>query len=188
MSESDARLLARAAGGDPAAFDTFVERHQAAVLRLLRAMTDNHADVEDAFQEAFVAAWRHAGSFAGGDSARGWILQVARHALHRQHRRRAGEPARFDDLDALGAAAGWGCDEPPDALLARLADRELLERALDRLAPADREVLVLRDLEELSGEEAAAMLGLELPALKSRLHRARLRFGAALRELTDADT
>jgi RNA polymerase sigma-70 factor (ECF subfamily) len=58
--------------------------------------------------------------------------------------------------------------------------REALQRALDELEPADREVIVLRDLEQLDGESAAAVLGLALPAMKSRLHRARLRLAAAL--------
>ena len=90
----------RAADADSAAFGVFVERHQAAVLRLLRVLTDNEADAEDALQEAFLAAWRSAAALRGSESARGWILTIARNALHRQHRRRAGEPSDFESLDA----------------------------------------------------------------------------------------
>ena len=182
MSPSDAELLAQTAAGDRSAFDRFVERHQAAVLRLLRTGAASEADAEDAFQEAFIAAWRAAASFSAGATARGWILTIARNALHRQYRRRVGEPAAFVPLDELERDAGWGSEEPPDALLERLEDRASLERALGDLAPADREVLVLRDLEELSGEETAAVLGITLRAMKSRLHRARLRLAAALKE------
>lgn len=182
MSPGDAELLAQTAAGDRAAFGRFVERHQAAVLRLLRAGAASEADAEDAYQDAFIAAWRAAASFGGGVTARGWILTIARNALHRQYRRRVGEPAAFVPLDELERDAGWGTEEPPDALLERLEDRASLEQALGHLAPADREVLVLRDLEELSGDETAAALGITLRAMKSRLHRARLRLAAALKE------
>ncbi|MFQ6047679.1 MAG: RNA polymerase sigma factor, partial [Gemmatimonadales bacterium] len=98
-----------------------------------------------------------------------------------------GEPARFESLDALGQRAGWGSAESSQPSLERLADRALIQRALDRLSDEDREVLVLRDLEEFSGDEVAQMTGLTLPATKSRLHRARLRLTAALKEELHAD-
>ena len=93
----------------------------------------------------------------------------------------AAAPGALSGGDDLERDAGWGT-EPPDALFERLEDRASLERALGDLAPADREVLVLRDLEELSGDETAAVLGITLRAMKSRLHRARLRLAAALKE------
>jgi RNA polymerase sigma-70 factor (ECF subfamily) len=186
LSETDAGLLRRTAAGERAAFDEFVRRHQAAALRLLTATAVTAADAEDALQEAFIAAWRSAAGFAGTGSARGWMLTIARHALHRRYRRRVGEPEGFEPLDALGVAAGWGAEEPPDVLLERLEDRERLRRALDSLPKPDREVLILRDLEELSGEETARVLGVSLRAMKSRLHRARLRLAALVRGETDA--
>lgn len=151
-------------------------------MRLLRASATTGADAEDALQEAFLAAWRAAGSFAGTGSARAWVLTIARNALHRRYRRRAGEPADVIPLDRLGEKAGWGAIDSPDALVERLEDRALLERALARLSEADREVLVLRDLEEFGGEETARLLGVTVAAVKSRLHRARLRLAAHLRE------
>lgn len=151
-------------------------------MRLLLASATTAADAEDALQEAFLAAWRAAGSFAGTESARAWILTIARNALHRRYRRRAGEPAEVISLDRLGEQAGWGAVDAPDERVERLEDRELLERALNRLDQADREVLVLRDLEELGGEETAHLLGISIGAMKSRLHRARLRLAAHVRE------
>lgn len=177
----DRELLARAAGGDRAAFGSFVERHQAAVFRYLRAAGGVEADAEDALQEAFLAAWRGAGTYRGGGSGRGWILTIARNALHRAHRRRVGEPRELEPLEGLGLEAGWGAEE--DDALEALARRDLLERALGGLTPEDREVLILRELEGFPGEEVAEMLGLNLAAMKSRLHRARLRFVANLREV-----
>jgi len=178
----DERLLHAAALGDRDAFERFVERHQAAVFRLLSTMAPRRADAEDALQEAFVAAWRGAGTYRGGASARGWILTIARNALRRDQRRRVGEPARHEPLEALGLQAGWGRE---DGVLERIARRDLLERAFRRLSPSDREILVLRELEGLDGREVAEVLELSLPAMKSRLHRARLRLVAALREVDD---
>ncbi len=177
---SDHQLLAASAGGDALAFEQFVERHQGPTLRYLRLLTDAPGSVEDALQEAFLAAWRGAASFRGESSARAWLISIARHALFRQHRRRAGEPDESVPLESLGREAGWGADPHTD-LAERLADRQAVRRALARLAPSDREILLLRDVEGLSGEQCAVLLGLGLPALKSRLHRARLRFAAQLR-------
>ena len=179
----DPSLLRAAAAGDCDAFETFVGRHQASVYRLARAMTADADEAEDVLQETFLAAWKSAGSFRGSGSARAWILTIARNAVRRSRRRRAGEPAHFEPVDELGLRAGWGGEEP---LLDTLARRDLLRRALDSLSPEDREVLVLRELEGLGGEEVAGMLGLSLAAMKSRLHRARLRLVAALKEVADA--
>jgi len=182
--EADAALLSRSAGGDADAFERFVDRHQGSVFGMLVNLADSRADAEDALQDTFVAAWKSAASFAGTDSAKGWLLTIARHALARQRRRRVGEPAAYEPLEsveALGRRAGWGSDGRDD-MLDRLADRELVEGALGRLPRDEKEVVLLRDVERLSGEEVAAMIGVSLPAMKSRLHRGRLRLAALLRE------
>jgi RNA polymerase sigma-70 factor (ECF subfamily) len=80
----------------------------------------------------------------------------------------------------LGLEAGWG-HELPEQALGRAEESECLAEALASLGAADREILVLRDLESLPGESVAELLGLGLPAMKSRLHRARLRLLAAFR-------
>ena len=141
-------------------------------------MTRDEAAAEDALQETFLSAWRNAASFRGDGSALGWLLSIARHAVYRQHRSRAGEPERMESLAELGEAAGWGAaPDPLDALVVK----DEVERALARLSLGERELLLLREVEGLSNEECASLLGLGLPALKSRLHRARLRFVAQLR-------
>lgn len=180
MTEPDAALLRRAAGGDRSAYDTFVTRHQDALYRYLRLAAGHGDDAEDALQEAFLAGWRAAGSFRGAGSARGWLFTIGRHALLRLRRRRVDEPADLVPLEALGCEAGWG-EEPAMEPAGGGGRGAQLTAALERLAPTDREVIVLRELEGFSGEEAAALLGMELPALKSRLHRARLRLAAELR-------
>lgn len=177
---TDAELLRRSAAGDDVAFGHFVDRHDAAVLRFIRALSDDDARCDDALQETFIAAWRSAAGFRGEAGARAWLLRIARHAVHRTYRRHVGEPRDHVPLDALAGSAGWGV--PSDDFAERLAARDLVERGLRALAPEDREVLVLRDVEQLSGEEAASALGISLAAQKSRLHRARLRFMALVKE------
>jgi RNA polymerase sigma-70 factor (ECF subfamily) len=182
VTASDAQLLQQSAAGDGPAFEVFVGRHEASVFRYLHTLTRDARDAEDALQDAFVAAWRGAAGFRGGESARSWLLSIARHALHRLHRRRVGEPDALLSIDDLGLQADWGVDDSPLDRLAELEDRERLARALATLPEAERETLVLRDLEELPGEEVARMTGVSLAAMKSRLHRARLHLAAALRE------
>ncbi len=85
-----------------------------------------------------------------------------------------------EPLMTLGREAGWGSDDP-EALAIAAERRDTLTRALQALSPGDREVLILRDIEGLSGQEAAEVLAITGAALKSRLHRARLRLARALR-------
>ncbi len=186
LNPTDADLLRRSASGDTDAFDAFVQRHQAAVFRYLGSVANDPADAEDAMQEAFLSAWKGAAGFRGESSARGWILTVARHALSRQHRRRAGEPAEFVPLDRLGLEAGWGSADTPEDAFARMEERAIVAEVLGGLSEQDREILILRDLEGLSGRAVAEALGVGVPAMKSRLHRARLRLLAAGKEVLRA--
>ena len=174
----DPELLYQAATGDPRAFEAFVLRHREAVWRFARSLTRNPAMAEDALQEAFLAAWRGAASFRGEGSALSWLLSITRNAVYRQHRGRAGEPDQMESLAELGEAAGWGAEADP---FNALVLKDEVDKALARLPLEDRELLLLREIEGLTNEDCASLLGLGLPALKSRLHRARLRFVAHLR-------
>lgn len=177
----DRELMAEVARGDAAAFETIVARHRAAVFRYARSLARDDAAAEDALQETFLAAWRNAGAFRGEAPLRAWLFTVARNFVFRHARTRAGEPEETVPLDALGELAGWGSAGDPQEAMRRLEERERVENALEALSTADREILLLRELEGFTGEEAAKMLGLTLPAQKTRLHRARLRFAAELR-------
>lgn len=183
-SLDDVQLLQLTASGDQAAFTRFVERHQGGVWRRALALTGEAADAEDLLQETFLAAWRSAGSFRGGSTAgetgaRGWLLTIAAHAWQKMGRRNATLVAVEDEesLEAIALRAGWGSGGSDTEAAAAV------QEALHRLTPEDRRVLLLRDVEELSGEEVAALLGLSLAAMKSRLHRARLRLAAAYEEV-----
>ena len=163
-----------------------MRRHQAAVFRFIGALGVNDTDAEDALQETFIAAWRGAGTYDASGGVRSWLLSIARNSVRHLRRRRVGEPATLESLDALAMRAGWG--EPAATIIISTdsADaRERIERGLALLDAEDRAVLTLRDLEDLTGEETARILQLSLPAMKSRLHRARLHLAAAIREHVD---
>lgn len=177
----DRELIERTAAGDRAAFTALVERWRDPVFRYLRSILPNDAAAEDALQETFLAVYRGAGSFRGEGSAKGWVFAVARRWAARQRRRRVGEPAWTEPLDGLGAAAGWGDQRSPEQLASALEDRTRVRVALDALSPDDREVIVLKDLEQLTNAEVGELLDLSVPAVKSRVHRARLRLMAELR-------
>jgi len=165
---------------DRAAFHELFHLTSPRVWRLVRAMISNEARAEEAMQETYAAVWRSAWSFRGESSGRGWLYGVARRQAARSVRRRAGEPVSTIPLERLGEVAGWGQD--PEAAAAAFEDAERLHAAIDVLQPNDREVIVLCDLEGLSGREAADILGITVTATRVRAHRARLRLMAALRK------
>jgi RNA polymerase sigma-70 factor (ECF subfamily) len=179
----DAALIERVASGDRRAFTVLVERHGAALYRFLVPLVGDAAVAEDALQDAFAAVWRHAGTFRGASSGRTWLYTIARHAVThrlRRHENRPGFAESLESLEDLGDAAGWGDPSSGDRVMAALEDRDRVQKALATLSPEDRELLALVDVEELSVKEAAEAVGVGVAALKSRLHRARLRLLAQL--------
>lgn len=178
---SDLALIRRTAAGDATAFSVLARRHQAAVYRFASALVPAD-EAEKVLQEAFLAARRTAHRYQDEAPVRTWLLALARQVAHRRHPRRA--PASLDSpsLRELGRAAGWGRTDDPNRFAERLFDRQRLEETLAALPPEDREVLILCDLEGLSGEEAAAVAGFSAAVTKTRLLRARLRLIARLKE------
>jgi len=176
QDDSDEALVRRTAAGDRRAFERLASRHAAALYRFTVRACGGEREAEDALQDGLLAAWRGAATYRGESAARTWLYQVVVNACRRRHRRRAGEPAAHEGEEAAAAVAA---DEsgPEERVAARQAGRAL-DAALAELAPEAREVLLLRDVEGLSGDETAAALGLGLAAMKSRLHRARLELKA----------
>lgn len=157
-----------------------VSRHEATVYRYASSLTRDAPGAEDAMQQAFLDLMRGAGTWQGQGSVRSWLLTLTRNAVYRGARRRAGEPPSHESLAELAIEAGWGAD--PETLADRSLTRARVHQALERLDPTQREIILLRDLQELTGPETAQVLGLSLAAMKSRLHRARLALTASLRE------
>jgi RNA polymerase sigma-70 factor (ECF subfamily) len=169
--DTDEELVRRSAAGDRAAFDALVARHGGALLRFASRTCGSDSDASDALQDGLLAAWRGASTFRGDSAARTWLFQIVVHACRRRGRRRAGEPARHAPVEDAAAVPLEGAVD--ERIAARQAGAAI-DRALREMAPEAREVLLLRDVEGLSGPETAAALSLELAAMKSRLHRARL--------------
>lgn len=169
------------------AFDALVRQHQASVFRLARLLTQDPADAEDVLQQTFFRAWRAREQYRGEASARTWLLTITRNTALSLRSRRGYDPlaaatdADPDTITDLGVRAGWGAVSPED-LAIRAEQRHDLRTAFARLDSSAREILTLRDFEGLSGEDTAALLGLSLPAMKSRLHRARLALAAQLQK------
>jgi len=177
---SDVQILRRSAEGDRTAFDEIVRRHHASVFRLARLLVTRAEEAEDVLQQTFLSAWTGASQFRGEASARTWLLTITRHAALRMRERRSREPVDDTPLDELGMQAGWGGPDP-EALAVATEHRELLQSAFAALAAEDREILTLRDLEGLSGDETATLLGVSVAAMKSRLHRARMTLAARVK-------
>lgn len=176
----DLELARRAGGGDREAFAALVARHQASVYRLARHVAGTRDEAEDVLQQTFLSAWQGVSRFRGESSVRTWLLTIARNAAVTRRVRAGREPIDATPLDDLGIRAGWGGPNP-EQLAVAAEQQQRLAAGLAALAPDEREILTLRDLEGLAGEDVAAMLGLTTAAMKSRLHRARLRLAAAVR-------
>lgn len=179
--DAERELILKVAAGDRAAFAALVDRTHAGLFRYLRSLVRSDEVAEDVLQETCLGVWRGAAGYRGEAPGRVWLYGVARRLAARTWRRRAGEPVDALPLEALAVEAGFGDGADPEALTAGLEDRERVRRALDRLPDADRELVVLRDLEGFTGPEVAGLLGLELANAKTRLHRARLKLLAEVR-------
>lgn len=177
---SDETLIGRTAAGDAAAFGRLVRRHQAAVYRFARACSPEQA--EEILQETFHAARASARRHRDEPSALPWLLAVARQAAGRLQPR--SRETDLSSLRELAREAGWGeaarlADGAPDPAAAG--------SALAALLPEDREILTLCDREYFTVDEAARVTGASEAAVRARLHRARLRLAARLRERIQGD-
>lgn len=186
--EQEAALVERLRSGDAAAFEQLVRTHMAALLRVARRMMHSEEDARDAVQDAFVSAFRSIGKFDGTAQLSTWLHRIVINACLmrlRTQRRHPEEdieeylPRFAQDGHQLVPNEPWS--ETAETLLERAEIRDVVRTAVNRLPDNYREVLVLRDLEELSTEEAAKVLGVTTNAVKVRLHRAR----QALRTLLD---
>ena len=165
-----------------------MRRYSGRLLRAARRVLDSEEDARDALQDAFVAAFRSLRDFEASARLSTWLHRIVINASLMKLRRRRRKPEeeielylpRFvEDGHQVEPSVAW--PEPADAMLEREELRSLVRATIERLPESYRVVLVLRDIEELSTEETAAMLGASPNAVKIRLHRAR----QALRTLLD---
>jgi RNA polymerase sigma-70 factor (ECF subfamily) len=159
------------------AFEQQILPHLAAALTLAHYLLHDHADAEDAVQEAYLQAIRHFRGFRG-ENAKAWILMIVRRVCYAwTERERRFAPAGLSD-DALEEVPAT--DDDPETALLRLDLRERLIRAVDALPLPFREVIVLRELHELSYGEIAQVTGVPVGTVMSRLARGRGRLQRAL--------
>ena len=175
----EAALVERARGGDDAAFEGLVEQYQRKIYRLARNITQNDEDAEDVLQDAFLKAYTNLEKFHGDSKFYTWIVRIAvNEALMKLRKRRGDKMVSLDEEIELGEEAVtreiavW--DGDPEQTYSQEEMRKLLDEAIQSLKPTFRSVFQLRDVEELSTEETAEALELSIPAVKSRLLRARL--------------
>jgi RNA polymerase sigma-70 factor, ECF subfamily len=179
----ESALVAQAKAGDQNAFAELVNRYERKIYRLAKNITRNDEDAEDVLQDAFLKAYTHLDNFKGDSKFYTWLVRIAvNEALMRLRKRKTDRSVPLDEPVELGQEtvqreiAVW--EDNPEQQYSQEEWRRILDEAVDSLKPDFRTVFVLRDIEELSTEETAETLGISVPAVKSRLLRARL----ALRE------
>lgn len=163
----DAFLVQAAQDGDLAAFESIVRRHQGAVYRVALRMLGSPADAQDVTQDTFVRAWRGLRSFRRDSAVTTWLYRiVTRRCLDVLAARRPAEPFAAVEFPLVES-------DVADSV----AERQRLvavTRAIADLPAEQRAALVLREFEGLSHRELAEVLGISIPAVKARIHRARL--------------
>ena len=172
-------LVAQSREGDTAAFGELVRRYEGKIFRLAQHVTQNREDAEDVLQETFMKAYEHLDQFQGNSKFYTWIVRIAvNQALMKLRRRKTDRSVSLDETIDTGEdtmvreIAAW--DEDPEERFSRDELGGILDTAVQSLDPPYRSVFTLRDIDELSTEETAEALGLSVPAVKSRLLRARL--------------
>lgn len=178
--QSESALVAASKAGDYDAFEQLVNRYERKIYRLGLNITGNPEDAEDVLQEAFLKAFENLPRFREDSRFYTWIVRIAvNQALMKLRKRRSDKSVSLDDPIEEGGEviprdfADWKPN--PEQLLGRTETRDILEKAVQDLPPSFRTVFMLRDVEGLSTEETAEVLGLTISAVKARLFRARLR-------------
>lgn len=163
-------------------FERLVNQHKDAVYRQMVRMCGNHDDAEDVLAESLVKAYRALGGLQDEEAFRAWLTQIGRRTCGRLKRREALRPTT-----ALEALAESGFEIPdhadsPEVMALEMQTKDCIMDALEEIPNLYKEIYLLRDVDQLSVEETAKKLGISVPNVKTRLHRAR----AMLREKIDA--
>ena len=189
-SDPDHDLLARVRAGEERAFVELVARHQASLLRLARAYVSSAAAAEEVAQDTWLAVLRGLNRFQGRSTFRTWLMHIlvnrARSTGVREHRTIAvGDPSPAVDASRFDASGAWMSPphhwvEDSDNRLAAQTLSTSISSALDRLPRRQREVVLLRDVEELSGQEVCEVLEITGANQRVLLHRGRSQLRQAI--------
>jgi len=182
--DPDTEIVARVQVGDVDAFEELIHRHSRRVYRTLVGILADPDEARDAMQDTFLKAYQHLSGFQRRSKFSTWLLSIASNTGIERLRRRK----EVESLDGSGLETEEGFrprqiqawEDDPEQLYSRIEMRSLIENGVMRLPAKYRVVVMLRDIEQLSAEDAAAALGLGIPALKARLLRGRLMLREAL--------
>lgn len=182
MADADRDLVARHRYGDESAFEEIYELYGGMVYNLALRLSGEPEEAADLTQEAFLKIHRHLRGFRGRSTLRTWIYRVAVNCCRSRYRRQQIwqsriEPGAAERLDELPDRRR----DPERRAIAR-STGALVERALERLPPIYREAVLLRDIEGLTYEEIATVLGVRLGTVRSRIARGRVRLRNLLEE------
>ena len=177
----DSELVRRVAAHDHEAFRVLMRRHNQMLYRAARSILKNEAEAEDAVQEAYMQAYRAMGTFRGDAKISTWLVRiVVNESITRLHKHaRRAEIIRLDgeesqpDLQSSEDSMNESSPEQPERAAVRSETRRLLETKIDELPDVFRAVFVLRGVEEMSVEEAAAALDIPEATVRTRFFRAR---------------
>ena len=175
----DLALVEQVRAGDISAYDTLVRKYERQIFRIAQHITQNREDAEDVMQDAFLKAYEKLDQFQGNAKFYTWLVRIAvNESLMRLRKRRTGrmvsiaEDVETEEGSVPRDLADWAPDPEQNYGTSELAD--ILRKTIQGLPRGFRVVFALRDVEGFSTEETAEALGLSVPAVKSRLLRARL--------------
>ena len=170
----DALLARRAAKGDPAAFEEIVDKYQRMIYNLCLSKLHGREDALDVSQDTFLCAYRAIGSFHGESKLSSWLYRICLNCITDHQRKKQPTVSAQKDEDGAGleiADTDEGSD--PQKRLERGQRIRAVRRAIEALPDESRQIVILREYEDLSYQEIADILGLEVGTVKSRLNRAR---------------
>jgi RNA polymerase sigma-70 factor (ECF subfamily) len=180
--DTDAEMVTRLRNGDEEAFVTLVSRYQQPMLRLARSFVPNQAVAEEAVQDTWLGLVRGIENFEGRSSFKTWLFRIlvnrARSAGTKEHASASSEELHAVDPSRFTAQGQWADPverwiEESEQRLDAAAWAPILRSALENLPPRQRQVVLLRDVEGLSHEEACAVLGITVGNQRVLLHRGR---------------
>lgn len=187
-TNDDRQLLTSLRAGDEQAFELLVRVYGGRMLAVARRFVRNDEDAQDVVQSAYLNAFRSVGQFEGNCQVSTWLHRIVVNTALMKLRSRRRKPERsIDELLPSFQEDGHHVEQfsdwcaPADELMERSQTRAIVRSCIDRLPQNYREVLMLRDIEELSTEESARMLSMTPTAVKVRLHRARQALSTLLR-------
>src|SRR5271170_3798365 len=169
-ADPDATLVAAARNGKPAAFEELLARHERRIFRLAQNLTQNRQDAEEVMQDAFFRAFTHLEGFKGSSRFATWLTRIAiNQALMKLRRRRPtvslDDARETENHFVIHEIEDWG--PSPEQRYSQQELQNILREAMGQLSPGLRLVTQLRDVEQLSTEETAQILGLSVSAVKS---------------------